>query len=239
MPSSDWKYGLKLIGTPFSTFTRTIALGLHHKNIPFEQIATKPRSEVAFHYHPFGYLPTLSIELDTGEIVNLSESQAIARFVERIVPSPSLELDVPTVAVAPRTTSSGATLVLPEKVWEFASLVGSFGFPILEHGLVKPEVALLDQGLQAPHLNFQDQNVATAIDFLKKTESWMKPNVKFAFGDQPTWADFYLYPILADLRATSAKVIISDKLNAWLVNMDALDAVKRTTAGTLSVGARP
>jgi hypothetical protein len=38
-----------LVGTPMSTFTRTIAMALHELNIPFDQVDCKPKSDVAFH----------------------------------------------------------------------------------------------------------------------------------------------------------------------------------------------
>ena len=107
---------IKLIGTPFSTFTRTIALGLHYKGIQFEQVKAPPQSDIATKHHPFGYLPSLVIDDSTI----LVESQAIARYIERMSPTPSLELPA-------RAKEAG---VLDEKVWEFVSLVASFGTSI-------------------------------------------------------------------------------------------------------------
>lgn len=107
----------KVIGTPFSTFTRTITLGLHYKSLPFEQVTALPQSDIARQSHPYGYLPTLIItDSASGRETKLCESQAIARYIDRIAPEPLLHLDAST-----------HTEVLPEKVWEVASLVASFG----------------------------------------------------------------------------------------------------------------
>jgi glutathione S-transferase len=99
-----------LVGTPFSTFTRTTALALNHKSISFTQLETKPHEPLAKEHHPFGFLPTLVLPDGT----RLRESQAIARYIDRIAPEPSLQ---------------ATSLDVPEKVFEFVSLCASFGRP--------------------------------------------------------------------------------------------------------------
>jgi glutathione S-transferase len=101
-----------LVGTPFSTFTRSIALGLHYKSVPFQQTANKPHEPIADKHHPFGFLPTLVIHTPGASDVYLRESQAIARYIDRIAPEPSLQ--DPQAAI-------------PEKMWEFVSLCGAYG----------------------------------------------------------------------------------------------------------------
>jgi len=107
-----------LVGTPYSTFTRTIALGLTHKGLTFTQISTLPKTPVAFQYHPFGFLPTLVIHTvsDAGETVdiNLTESQAIARYIEQVAPTPSL-------------ASQSTNPITSAQLWEFASLAANSG----------------------------------------------------------------------------------------------------------------
>lgn len=108
-----------IVGTPFSTFTRTITLGLQYKGLKYNQIATVPHSQVASDSHPFGYLPTLIIRKVDGSDrlvdIKLRESQAIVRYLDRIAPEPTLQL------------VDGSSQLLPEKMWEFVSLTASFG----------------------------------------------------------------------------------------------------------------
>ena len=105
-----------IVGTPFSTFTRTITLGLQYKGLKYNQIATVPHSQVASESHPFGYLPTLIInKADGSDGLKLSESQAIVRYLDRIAPEPTLQL------------VDGGSQLLPEKMWEFVSLTASYG----------------------------------------------------------------------------------------------------------------
>lgn len=113
MTSSNPSY--TIIGTPFSTFTRTITLGLQYKGLKYNQIATVPHSRVALDSHPFGYLPTLIIKVDGNIDLKLSESQAIVRYLDRIAPEPTLQL------------VDGSSQLLPEKMWEFVSFTASYG----------------------------------------------------------------------------------------------------------------
>ena len=113
MTSSNPSY--TIIGTPFSTFTRTITLGLQYKGLKYNQIATVPHSQLASDSHPFGYLPTLIINKVDGSNIKLSESQAIVRYLDRIAPEPTLQL------------VDGSSQLLPEKMWEFVSLTASYG----------------------------------------------------------------------------------------------------------------
>ncbi|PPQ79756.1 hypothetical protein CVT26_012309 [Gymnopilus dilepis] len=237
-----------LIGTPFSTFTRTISLGLQHKSLPYTQLATKTQTPLAKANHPFGYLPTLIIhdqEIDDegrkGDI-KLRESHAIVRYIDRVKPEPSLQLEEGEGGVA-----------IPEKMWEFVSFVAFFGFPILEGGVIKPRVKALDEGkLTDAEVRSQiAEGVLEAKKFLALIESLMAPSPSgsnqdqdqdggYIFGDKLTWADFFLYPIFADFRMIPEwKEIVSERLVRWTEKMDLLEAVRNTRAGTLEVGARP
>jgi glutathione S-transferase len=62
----------------------------------------------------------------------------------------------------------------------------------------------------------------------------------FAFGTKPSWADFFLYPLLADLRMIPEwREVASPRILAWINAVDELPVAKATKAGTLSAGARP
>lgn len=99
---------------------RTSSIG-----VAYEQVRVTPHSETADEYHPFGFLPTLVIHEINGKQVDLKlrESQAIARYVDRVHPEPSLHLDVEEAAAH----AAPADAIIPEKMWEFVSLAGAFG----------------------------------------------------------------------------------------------------------------
>lgn len=223
---------LTVIGTPFSTFTRTITLALHYKGLPFDQVHALPHSDTAYEHHPFGFLPTLVIREIEGKVVDLKlrESMAIARYLDRLAPQPSLCVSV----------GDGSVLVVEEQMWEFVSFVATHGFPAVEKGVVKPRMALTDEGKlsDAEILQEISGGIEKLLKFLTVVESTISPD-GYVFGEKLSWADFFLYPLLADLNATPERDLLSVRLRTWMDLMGNLDAVKATTAGTLSVGARP
>ena len=116
------------------------------------------------------------------------------------------------------------------------------GFPIVEGGVVKPRVQALDEGkLSDNEMREQIKDgVVKLKEYLKLVESLMVNSSEgYLFGDKPTWADFFLFPLLADLRTVPEWEVVSQRLIVWMKKMDELPAVKETSAGTLSVGARP
>lgn len=117
------------------------------------------------------------------------------------------------------------------------------GFPIVEVGVVKPRIQALDEGKLSDN-EVREQIKAGAVklkEYLKLVESLMDTtNTEgYLFGDKPTWADFFLFPLLADLRMVPEWEVVGQRLIGWMKKMDELPAVKETSAGTLSVGARP
>jgi len=111
---------------------------------------------------------------------------------------------------------------------------------MIEATVVKPRVKAMDEGkLTEDEIKEKVKDGVLELKrYLSLAESLMGPE-GFAFGPHPTWADFFLYPLLADLRAIPEWEVVSPRLVNWMAKMDSLPAVQATTAGTLSVGARP
>lgn len=220
-----------IIGTPFSTFTRSITLGLTYKGIPFTQVRCVPHSDTAYDNHPFGFLPTLIIHEIDGKTVNLKlrESVSIARYIDKIAPEPSLHI-----------SPGDGKAIIEEQMWEFVSLAGAHGFPAVEKGVVKPRVAATDAG-QLTDSAIREQ-IKPAVEHLRrllgKIEELMAEE-GYVFGSKLSWADFFLFPLLADLKAIPEGELLSPRMLNWMEEMNKLEAVKATTPGTLSVGARP
>lgn len=61
----------------------------------------------------------------------------------------------------------------------------------------------------------------------------------YVYGSKLSWADLFLFPLLADLKAIPEGELLSPRLLRWMEEMNKLEAVQATTPGTLSVGARP
>src|SRR5262245_2938974 len=79
---------IRIHGVPGSPFTRAALATLEEKKAPYRFVAVKPQQLSSPDYtalHPFGRVPVLS----QGEFV-LYETQAILRYIERLIPTPSL-----------------------------------------------------------------------------------------------------------------------------------------------------
>ncbi|KAF5325453.1 hypothetical protein D9619_009973 [Psilocybe cf. subviscida] len=216
-----------VIGTYLSTFTRTITLGLQHKGIQYTHVPTYPH--IAFSAHPLGYVPGLVIHAqhEGEEDINLCESQAIVRYIDRVAPEPSLHL-IP-----------GKGAVLDEKMWEFVSLAGSFGLPIIQGNIVMARVKALIGGLKEEQIleKLNAGPIAEMQRFLEATEKLMAPE-GYIFGDKVTWADYFLYPLMANLKTTPEWGLVSERQKRWTDMMELQPEAQATTEGTLAAGAQ-
>ncbi|EUC67199.1 glutathione S-transferase [Rhizoctonia solani AG-3 Rhs1AP] len=219
-----------VIGTPFSTFTRTITSALHHKGIPFEQEHTTPHTELARKHHAFGFLPSLVI-MEGNDTFSLGESQAIARYIDRVAPSPSL--------------ADASQLRLPEKLWELVNIVAGLGFKSVELGVVKPRLQSIDEGKSKESADTcrarleSSGGVQSLRDFFKTLEIFKVGDGPYLMGTNPTWPDFFLYPLVSDLLATPDADVVPQSIVAWSQAMENVKGIKETHKGTLADGARP
>lgn len=116
----------------------------------------------------------------------------------------------------------------------------SVGFPAVEKGVVKPRVAANDEG-KLTDSEIRNQ-IQPAVEHLRQTLHKLEELMAddgYVFGSQLSWADFFLLPLLADLKAIPEGEILSPRLLKWLEEMNKLEAVQATSPGTLSVSARP
>ena len=95
----------------------------------------------------------------------------------------------------------------------------------------------LDEGVpESDIVQNNTKEVEAIVKFLRIVEERSIGTSKFLFGDHPTWADFYLYPPLADLQALPEwkKAVASSRFATWMDEMGQLDAVRKTRLGTLA-----
>jgi len=217
-----------VIGTPFSTFTRTITSALTFKQIPFEQKSTPPHSVLACEHHPFGFIPTLVITEDENNSLNLRESQAIARYLDRIAPSPSLV---------------EADLKVPEKLWEFVSMITAFGYKAVELQVVKERVKSINQGQELVNecrTRIESSGGAEGLrDFFQTINALREGKTPYLLGKNPTWPDFFLYPLVADLLATPDADLAPPSIVSWAKLMRSVNGIQETHEGTLADGGQP
>lgn len=205
-----------LMGIPFSTFTRTVAMGLHELNIPFTQVPVPPHSKEILEYNPFGRLPVLLIE-HHGKKLSMFESDSIVRYLD---------------SADDRILRPAAQdLVKNQQAEEWIGIIANYVFPSVEHGVVKPfladKSADLSKGVEEMH------NTLAIIE--------ARMHGPYLMGFRSMWGDLFLYPIMADLIATPYGKEIGKypKLSAWATRMQKRSTAKLTVDGTLEGGASP
>jgi glutathione S-transferase len=230
---------VELVGVPFSTFTRTIRLGLEEKAIPYRLILALPHTDEANKHHPFGRIPSFNFEYD-GKKQTLIESAAIANFIDAICPETSLR---------PSRNSANLNDILTNaRIDELISIGSCYIFNSVEPPIVKTRLKLeKNQKEEKEIVSSLTDPVQQLYEILTKLEqrSALKDNQKFLAGDNVTWADFFCYPPLADLRAINEGKCIKGesaqfiKLTAWMDRMETLKSVKNTMKDTLQDGWKP
>ena len=77
--------GVQIIGFDRSNFVRTVRMVAHEKNVAYELVPETPHSPAVKSINPFGLIPAMR----DGDL-EIAESQAIARYFERIGSGPAL-----------------------------------------------------------------------------------------------------------------------------------------------------
>jgi len=230
---------VELVGIPFSTFTRTIRLGLEEKSIPYKLILALPHTDEANKYHPFERIPSFNIEYD-GKKQTLIESAAITNFIDAVWPETSLRPS--------RNSSDLHDIFTNARIDELISIGSNYIFDAVEPSIVKIRLKLeKDQKEEEEIVSLLTNSVQQLHQIFIKLEqrSALNENKKFLAGDNITWADFFCYPPLADLRAINEGKCIKGesaqfpKLAAWMDRMETIESVKKTMKDTLQDGWRP
>lgn len=211
-----------VLGNPFSTFTRTLTMGLHECGVAFDQKPYLPHAAEVKQYNPFGRIPVLLVG-HSGQELAMTETESIVRW---------LDTTAGAASGAGRVLRYKADdLVNNQKLDEFVSIVTSYVFGAVEVGVVKPWLEEPDADLS--------EGLAKMHDTLAVVERRM--HGPYLMGMPTTWADLFLYPILADLKGTkyAAELAKHPKLDAWTDRMAKRRSAVATVDGTLATGARP
>lgn len=228
-----------VIGLPFSTFTRTIRLGLEEKKVPYNLLLTPPHTDIANEHHPFGLIPSVVFH-QNHEKHTLIESVAIANFIDTFWPTTPLR--------PPRSSTDFDEIRSNVRIDELISIAAHYLFRDVQPGVVKRRLRLEKDGKSEEEIrSILAEPLIKLHETLSKLEqrSLLKSQGAFLAGAQLTWADYFCYPILADLRAVhEGECIRGDKarfplLSSWMDRMEVLDAVQKTFSDTLQDGWRP
>ncbi len=226
---------VRVVGVPLSTFTRSICMGLKVKGVNFVLIHALPHSAIAREHHPMGRIPSFA----TPNNEWLFESAAIALYIDSVyTQSPVLR---------PLPSSPGEVLFAVE-ITKWISFISEYVFNTLEHGLIKPTVSLISSDHSAEQteqlkekIKTGEANVKAVLQILEdnfgSTKEHMRGEGPFWFGQQITWVDLFLAPIIADLKGVTSLAGLLDgcpKLAKWFDNFARQSCFLETFEGTLA-----
>jgi glutathione S-transferase len=211
-----------LYGVPESPYVRSAALGLEEKGATFRICALRPfesRSPTYLKLHPFGRVPALG----HGDF-ELYETQAILRYLDRIISEPSL---------TPRDPRAEA------RMNQLCGITDWYVMPYITMGIAF-------ERLIAPMLGIpvNEAKINSSIPRAKICVT----EIARLLGDQPfltggrlSIADLLLAPHLAffvETPESAALMAAHPQLMAWIDRMDSRASVQNTTPKKLAAKAR-
>ncbi len=201
-------------GVPGSPYVRSALLGLHEKGAACRLAVLgkdlgAPRTEDHLRLHPFARIPIL----EHGDF-RLYETQAILRYLDAILPQPSLQ---------PREPRAAA------RMNQIAGIVDWYVFPYISVGITAERFLSQRFWNRGP----DESNIAQALPkawiCVRELER-LKSSAEFLTGDTLSIADLLLAPQLALFRATpeGAKLLNGTSLDEWLTRMCARPSMQAT-----------
>lgn len=230
---------IDLIGIPFSTFTRTIRMAFEEKRVPYHLKFAPPHTQQANENHPFELIPSLVFRRN-NEKYSFIESVAIANFIDAFWPE---------IPLRPSRNSTDFNEILTNvRIDELMSIAAHYVFRDVQPNVVKLRLRYEKEKKSEEEIQKSLQESLTKLyETLGKLEqrSLLIDHQPFLAGAQVTWADFFVYPILADLRAIREGECIRGvnchfpHLSSWIDRMETMNCVQKTVTDTLQDGWRP
>ena len=204
---------IKLWGFSGSTYVRTVRMLLAEKGVTdYEQVQVnvlkgEPRTAAHRQIHPFGKVPV--IEVDGFRVI---ETPAIARYLDAVLPGPSL------VPHDPKDAARMDMVVSIIDSYAYASLIGG----VVAYHLFPDFVGGKNE--KAHHAGLEDGKMAIA-ELMK-----LKGSLPYLAGDSLSIADIYLAPIVAYIALTPHKeefLEIAD-MGAWWKSVSTHESFRST-----------
>ena len=203
-----------VFGFQRSTYVNVVRLILTEKGVPFRFHDTEDEMYAPEHLarHPFGRVPVLQ----HGDFV-LSETSAIAAYVDEVLEGPKLTPDAPR----PRARMN-----------QWISNVNAYFYPYMIYHISHERNVFPELGIE-PKQAIVDRALPIAQRCLEVMDRELTDGRPFIVGDRPTLADFFLLPMLTAFSfAPEAKALRAPfaHVNAWDGRMGALPSVVRFRA---------
>jgi glutathione S-transferase len=210
-------------GIPGSPYVRSALLGLHEKQTPYRLVALPAgiratHSEDHLRRHPFGRIPVL----DHGDF-RLYETQAILRYLDAVLPGPSLQPQDPRAAA---------------RMNQIAGIVDWYIFPYISVGISAERFMSQMFWNRGPN----EDNIAKALPqarvCIRELER-LKGSAAFLTGDSISIADLMVVPHLLFFRGTpeGQELMSGTAMDEWLTRMHARPSLQATETERLKQAA--
>jgi glutathione S-transferase len=169
---------VQIFGIPQGNYVRAVRMACEEKSISYELIPVMPHSPEALAVHPFGKIPVMR-----HGAVALCESRAIVAYLDRAFPG-TLLLPTQTLAAA--------------QAEQWISLVNS----VIDRTMIRDYVLgyVLPKGADGKPDRAAIEAVVPAMKSQMRVLDRAVAATGFLVGDQLTFADINLLPILAGVR---------------------------------------
>ncbi|KAL0491022.1 glutathione S-transferase [Acrasis kona] len=212
---------IEVIGIHYSTFARTVVSSLRELNIEYNQLGHLANSPKVLEYNPFGFIPVF-VRKEDGKDIVLYETSAIARYIDSEF----------------SRKFRGSDLRLEVEIEKWISMSSSQVFNAITWGIVKARIAA--EKANKPEEQIK-QDLATPNEKANKYILILEGLFKgpYVTGEELTWADLFLYPILADYKSMPEGAIIqrggqATKIAEWMERMEQRDSFKNTYKGSVA-----
>ncbi|KAI8981957.1 hypothetical protein BDF20DRAFT_905673 [Mycotypha africana] len=197
-------------------------MALGHLNINYEFEQTMPHSEVAYKYNPFGRIPSLLHKEADKDPLIIFESAAIRDYIDSVFDATLTPKDLTTRI----------------KMDELISILCDYIFHHVIFGVAKPRMDYEQQGKTEPEIqNLLSKPLRKAGKLIEAMDNRLSDSSNFLCGDQLTWADYFVYPVMADLYAIPEAGFFQEKgprLYRWYTNFKDREEVICTYPDTVA-----
>lgn len=204
-----------LVGAPFSTFSRTMRMVFSHLNVDYKLEQTMPHSELAYKYNPFGRIPSL---LHNDKII--FETSAIRDYIDTVFGTDLTPKDLDTRL----------------QVDQMISVLSDYIFHHVIFGVAKPREKYEKEGKSEEEIKqLLEKKLKSAGKIIQAIDGMVQG--PFLCGEKLTWADFFVYPAMADLYALPERQYFSEtgpKLFEWYQMFEKRKEAKDTFPGTVA-----
>jgi glutathione S-transferase len=191
-------------------------MALIHLDVSFQFEQADPHSSLAYKHNPFGRIPSF---LHKDKMI--FETLAIREYIDAVISDKLTPKDLDTRI----------------KMTQMISILNDYVFHHVLFGVAKRREMFELQGKKEEEIKqLLEGPLKKAVTIIQGVDKLVPYNgQKFLCGEQLTWADFLLFPVMADMyaiREGSDFIACSPNLRQWFLTFQARKEAKETFPGT-------